>query len=730
VKKRSIQKIFILMISGVLTVASTALATTPGWNGRILFLNGSKIATMNPDGSDVKGILAPGPVSLDAPVASADGRIAFVQRAASGSQLMVMNADGSRLTTLTSGSFGVVGHPTWSPDGTKIAFEDQGTFGFPEKISVINSDGTNERVLLDTGGAFTQPAWSPDGTKIAVTANDQLPGSGDHISIINADGTGLTRLTTGKDDEEPNWSPDGTQIAFVANREVYRIKIDGTGLTNLTNGADSDHHPSWSPDGNLITFQTRRSGFEIWTMKAVDGSNRVRLTDCECAYSPDWTSWVGTAAGSNVSLQGNGVTVTFSNVTAPGTTTVTISSSCSGTPANFQVVACYDIHTTATFTGSVSICISYAGANFPVGVQPSIWHGVVQPPTTLWTDVTTTPVDTVNKIVCGSVTSLSPFAILGGASNRPPVAKCRNVTKSAGPSCNAAATAGEFNNGSSDPDGDAITFTLSPAGPFALGLTSVILTVKDNKGASSQCSATIKVVDDTPPAIVCPPSITVEFTSAAGAAVDFGMPSASDNCGSATITSSSYVSGSTFPIGTTTVTWTAMDMAANLASCTLNVTVLGARAVKENALADLIALRAAVTNSDDREQLDEAIGELRASLSPALWINQVHLQLRGGDDVFDNEKKSVSDLQKLMKNKRSSISDAALQSAINGCVKADRLLAEIAITEAAPSGRASDIEEARRELARGDSEAADGKFAQAIERYSHAWKKAMEAAQH
>ena len=79
---------------------------------------------------------------------------------------------------------------------------------------------------------------------------------------------------------------------------------------------------------------------------------------------------------------------------------------------------------------------------------------------------------------------------------------------------------------------------------------------------------------------------------------------------------------------------------------------------------------------------------------------------------------------------RSSISDSALQSAINGCVKADRLLAEIAITEATPNGRASDIDEARRELARGDSEAAAGKFEQAIERYSHAWKKAIEARGH
>jgi hypothetical protein len=136
-------------------------------------------------------------------------------------------------------------------------------------------------------------------------------------------------------------------------------------------------------------------------------------------------------------------------------------------------------------------------------------------------------------------------------------------------------------------------------------------------------------------------------------------PFALDNCGSTTLTSS-HASGTTFPIGTTTVMWTATDFAGNHASCSFDVTVLGARALKENVLAALLALRAGVSNTDDGEQLDEAIGELRASLSPALWIDEVHLQLRGGDDVFDNEKKSVSDLQKLMKNKRSSISDAAL----------------------------------------------------------------------
>src|SRR6185436_7268118 len=63
--------------------------------------------------------------------------------------------------------------------------------------------------------------------------------------------------------------------------------------------------------------------------------------------------------------------------------------------------------------------------------------------------------------------------------NNAPVAQCRNITKSADSTCRAAVTPQEVDNGSSDPDGDAITLSLNPAGPFQIGSTSVTLTVTD-----------------------------------------------------------------------------------------------------------------------------------------------------------------------------------------------------------------------------------------------------------
>jgi hypothetical protein len=93
----------------------------------------------------------------------------------------------------------------------------------------------------------------------------------------------------------------------------------------------------------------------------------------------------------------------------------------------------------------------------------------------------------------------SDLAFTGSlAGNTPPVASCQNVTVDAGPTCTATAS---VDKGSYDPDGDPITLTQSPAGPYSLGDTLVTLTVSDNRGGSSQCTGTVTVLDKTPPAI-------------------------------------------------------------------------------------------------------------------------------------------------------------------------------------------------------------------------------------
>ncbi len=303
------------------------------------------------------------------------------------------------------------------------------------------------------------------------------------------------------------------------------------------------------------------------------------------------------------------------------------------------------------------------------------------------------------------------------------------VTASAGSACGAVVSDAVLGTATASDNCPGVTVSRSgvPAHNFfPVGTTVITHTATDARGNKATATQTVTVTDNTPPTVTCPPPITTEFMNAAGAPATFS-PTASDNCSVATLTSVPP-SGSIFPIGTTVVTSTATDPSGNRASCSFTVTVLGSRGVKQNVLGELTALRAPVRDEDDGEGLDEAIVKLRDSLNAAFWIDQVHLQKKNGQEVFEKEKESVENLQKLLKEQKSAISDTLLRGFIDRMVKVDRLLAEIAISEAiAAHGRPQEIADAQQELARGDAAVAAGKFARAIERYGEAWEHSVEA---
>ncbi len=110
--------------------------------------------------------------------------------------------------------------------------------------------------------------------------------------------------------------------------------------------------------------------------------------------------------------------------------------------------------------------------------------------------------------------------------NRPPVAVCQDVMVEVDSSCQGLATLEDVDGGSFDPDGDLITLSLEPAGPYPLGQTTVTLTVSDGI-ESATCEATITVIDTTPPVITgVPADETVECDSVPPPA----EPTATDNC--------------------------------------------------------------------------------------------------------------------------------------------------------------------------------------------------------
>jgi hypothetical protein len=169
--------------------------------------------------------------------------------------------------------------------------------------------------------------------------------------------------------------------------------------------------------------------------------------------------------------------------------------------------------------------------------------------------------------------------------NKPPNVECKDITVAAGATCSASGVS--INNGSSDPDGDALTCKQVPPGPYALGSTAVALTCTDPHGASDSCSGTIKVIDITGPAIACPGNKTLECV-AGGATASFAA-TASDNCGAPAV-ACVPPSGSTFPLGTTKDVCTATDGSGNTSSCGFKVSVVDTKPPVVVTSADRVSL--------------------------------------------------------------------------------------------------------------------------------------------
>jgi len=114
-----------------------------------------------------------------------------------------------------------------------------------------------------------------------------------------------------------------------------------------------------------------------------------------------------TPTGSNVTVTPGDAIITFSNVSVAGTTTYIASTGNPGgeLPADFRLRGLFvDITTTATYSGTVTVGISYDESQVSNEAKLKLFHW----DGTKWKDVTTS-VDTVNNIVYGQVTTLSPF---------------------------------------------------------------------------------------------------------------------------------------------------------------------------------------------------------------------------------------------------------------------------------------------------------------------------------
>lgn len=203
------------------------------------------IWVMNADGSGAHsvshGVTLAG---WGGPTWSPDGsKIAFVGRSPGGTALniYVIDANGGGLTDLTkSADDASSDYPRWSPDGSKIIFRHIVPSGWPATWT-MNPDGSGQKWRFRGG---TMYAWNPDGSKIAWVFSH---GSHDEINISPPDGTNFVQITKGSTYEEPSWSPGGTQLVLVRANQITILNADGTGIKQLTRKNPDSYveNPSW-----------------------------------------------------------------------------------------------------------------------------------------------------------------------------------------------------------------------------------------------------------------------------------------------------------------------------------------------------------------------------------------------------------------------------------------------------------------------------------------------------
>ncbi len=165
-----------------------------------------------------------------------------------------------------------------SPDSTQVVYATceftvlrAGKPVHEYEIAVINLDGTGQQRLTKDSGTNSVPSWSPDGSRIAFIS-EGYSSVLYTMSAVESNKQGLVMASTLRESSNetkevggihlapPVWSPDGERLAFLVGegvkrvgyrRVLYTVRTDGTELTRI---AEAVVPPVWSPDGEFLTF--------------------------------------------------------------------------------------------------------------------------------------------------------------------------------------------------------------------------------------------------------------------------------------------------------------------------------------------------------------------------------------------------------------------------------------------------------------------------------------------
>ncbi|MBZ0288986.1 MAG: hypothetical protein K8I30_15315 [Anaerolineae bacterium] len=201
--------------------------------------------------------------------------------------VFVMDAVGTNLVDPTPDEDDNGYSLSWSPDSQKLAFACEAE----ESLCIVDGDGGNlQRLETVPNTHIRDIAWSPDGKQIALSlSNKDFYGA--ELYLVNADGSNLHRLLDAESNHQyhsqPVWSPDGSKIAFRSDEppngsgEIYVIEPNNANIFDLSRTLNGNEFgAAWSPDSNQVAFFSSQypEGLYLYIAQA-DGSHLEQITD-------------------------------------------------------------------------------------------------------------------------------------------------------------------------------------------------------------------------------------------------------------------------------------------------------------------------------------------------------------------------------------------------------------------------------------------------------------------
>jgi len=161
------------------------------------------------------------------------------------------------------------------------------------KLQVADTDGYNSQTVLNSTQPIMSPSWSPDGSKLAYVSFEKRKSE---IYIQNLFSQKREKVSTYKGiNGAPVWSPDGKKLALTlskgGNPDIYVLTLETKKLKQITKHWGIDTEPTWTPDGSEIVFTSSRSGKpQIYRVPAKGGTAKRLTFDGKYNASPEVSS--------------------------------------------------------------------------------------------------------------------------------------------------------------------------------------------------------------------------------------------------------------------------------------------------------------------------------------------------------------------------------------------------------------------------------------------------------